>query len=174
MGYFEGLTSSSFKTTQDGRRLFFPWGVLGSGYAIASEQDYQRLRRQVKAYMIVALVLILAFSSFQGYLVSLFVAALVLTFYLIWMWHLLRRLKVSDERLSLQESMTSGAQGHGAVVLWLLEIGSLAFVCGGIFMLIVDPKQWLVALASIFFFGLCSAKIARMLVLQRRSAGVEP
>jgi hypothetical protein len=30
MGYFDGLASGSFKTSQDGRRLFFPWGVLGS------------------------------------------------------------------------------------------------------------------------------------------------
>ena len=161
MGYFEGLTSSSFKTTQDGRRLFFPWGVLGGGYIITSEQDYQQL------------VGTLAVASFQGYIVSLFVMALSLTFYAFWMWHLLRRLEVSDERLTLQESMTSGAQGHGMVVLWLLEVVSLAFVCGGIFMLVVDPKQWPVALASILLFGLGAAKFARMLVLQRRSAGVD-
>jgi len=59
------------------------------------------------------------------------------------------------------------------VVLWLLEVVSLAFVCGGIFMLVVDPKQWPVALASILLFGLGAAKFARMLVLQRRSAGVD-
>jgi len=173
MGYFEGLTSSSFKTTQDGRRLFFPWAVLGGGYIITSEQDYQQLRQQVKVYLIVSLVGTLAVASFQGYIVSLFVMALSLTFYAFWMWHLLRRLEVSDERLTLQESMTSGAQGHGMVVLWLLEVVSLAFVCGGIFMLVVDPKQWPVALASILLFGLGAAKFARMLVLQRRSAGVD-
>ena len=65
MGYFDGLTSGSFKTAQDGRRLFFPWGVLGSGYAIASEQDYQRLRRQVKAYMVAMLVLVMELVTGQ-------------------------------------------------------------------------------------------------------------
>ena len=69
MGYFDGLISGSFKTTQDGRRLFFPWGVLGSGYSIASERDYQRLRQQVKGYMIVSLVLIIASGSFEGYVI---------------------------------------------------------------------------------------------------------
>ena len=43
MGYFDALTSSYFKTTPDGRKLFFPWGVLGRGYTIDSEQDYERL-----------------------------------------------------------------------------------------------------------------------------------
>lgn len=82
MGYFDGLTSGSFKTTQDGRRLFFPWGVLGSGYSIATEQDYQRLRQQVKGYMIVSLVLIIATGSFEGYVVPVVVAALLVTLYL--------------------------------------------------------------------------------------------
>ena len=45
MGYFDALTSGYFKTAPDGRKLFFPWGVLGRGYAIDSEQDYERLRR---------------------------------------------------------------------------------------------------------------------------------
>jgi Ca2+/Na+ antiporter len=173
MGYFDGLTSGSFKTTQDGRRLFFPWGILGSGYSIASEQDYQRLRQQVKAYMIVTLVLIIATNSFKGYVVSVVVAALLTTLYLAWMWYLLRRLKNSGEKLSLQESMTSQATAYGAVVLWLLEIATLALVCGGIFMFVADRSQWLVALGATIFFGLCAAMIARMLVLRRQTAGVE-
>jgi hypothetical protein len=173
MGYFDGLTSGSFKTTQDGRRLFFPWGVLGSGYSIASEQDYQQLRQQVKVYMIVSLVLMVASNSLGGYIVLLVVAALLVAFYLAWTWRLLSRLKISGERLSLQESMTSQAHAHGVLVLWALEIGASVLVGGGIIMLVVDPSQWLIALGSIFFFGLCAAKIGRMLVLRRRTAGVE-
>jgi hypothetical protein len=173
MGYFDGLTSGSFKTTQDGRRLFFPWGMLGSGYSIASEQDYQRLRQQVKGYMIVALVLLIATNSFKGYVATVIVAALLTSLYLAWMWHLLRRLKASGERLSLQESMTSQANAYGAIVLWLLEIATLALVVGGIFMFVVDPSQWLVALGVTIFFGFCAAMFARMLVLRRRTAGVE-
>jgi hypothetical protein len=41
----DALTNSSFKTTKDGRRFFFPWGVLGRGYLIPNEQDFDRLRR---------------------------------------------------------------------------------------------------------------------------------
>jgi hypothetical protein len=173
MGYFDGLISGSFKTTQDGRRLFFPWGVLGSGYSIASERDYQRLRQQVKGYMIVSLVLIIASGSFEGYVIPVAVVALLTTLYLAWIWHVLRRLQHSDERLSLEESMTSQAQALSVMVLWGLEIGALALVGGGIIMLVVDPSQWLIALASIFLFGLCAAKFTRMLVLRRRMASLE-
>jgi hypothetical protein len=59
------------------------------------------------------------------------------------------------------------------MVLWGLEIGALALVGGGIIMLVVDPSQWLIALASIFLFGLCAAKFTRMLVLRRRMASLE-
>jgi Gpi18-like mannosyltransferase len=170
MGYFDGLTSGSFKTAQDGRRLFFPWGVLGGGYAIASEQDYLRLRQQVKAYMVVTLVLVIVSGMYDPYLAPLAAAALLVAFYLAWMWRVLPRLKRSDEKLSLQESMTSQAQAHGAVVLWVLEIGSIAFVIAGIAMLVFDSGSRLTALACTAFFGLCAAKITRLLVLRHRMA----
>jgi hypothetical protein len=41
-------------------------------------------------------------------------------------------------------------------------------------MLVVDPGKRLLALTSIFFFGLCVAKITRMLVLRRRAAITQP
>src|SRR3954470_22868321 len=115
MGYFDGLTSSTFKTTKDGRRLFFPWGVLGSGYSIGSEQDYQRLRQQVKAYMVVTLVAVIASGMYEPYRAPLAAAALLVCFYLGWMWRVLPRLRRSDEKLSLQESMTAQARAHGPV-----------------------------------------------------------
>ncbi len=35
-GYFNALTAGYFKTGADGRKLFFPWGTMGRGYAIPS------------------------------------------------------------------------------------------------------------------------------------------
>jgi hypothetical protein len=168
MGYFDGLTSGSFKTSQDGRRLFFPCGVLGSGYAIASERDYQRLRQHVKAYTVVTLVAVIASGIYEPYLAPLAAAALLVCFYLAWMWRVLPRLQRSGERLSLQESMTS--QAHGAVVLWLLAIACIVFVVTGVVMLVFDSTSRLTALACTVFFGLCAAKIARLLALRHRTA----
>jgi hypothetical protein len=170
MGYFDALTSSYFKTAPDGRKLFFPWGVLGRGYVIDSEPDYERLRRQVKAYTIVSLALIIGVATLQAYVGAVVIGALLIAFYLGWMRYLLRGLRPSDERLSLQDSMTSQARAHSATGLWLLQIGALAFVALGIFILVVDPGNWLVALGSIVFFGLCAGFAARLLVLRRRAA----
>lgn len=172
MGYFEGLTSSSFKTTEDGRRLFFPWGVLGRGYLVGSEDDYGRLRKQVKTYMVVSLLLIIvAPNLFREYNVGVSVAltGACLVFYLAWMGILLPRLNAADEGLSLKESMTSQARAHGPIVLWLLTIVSLVLVAGGLLMFVAEPGSRLVALASILFFGFCAAMFIRMLLLRRSS-----
>jgi hypothetical protein len=170
MGYFEGLTGSSFKTTEDGRRLFFPWGPLGRGYAIGSEERYGRLRKQVKAYMVVSLLpVILAPIIYHGCIISFASAAISLTFYLAWMWVLLPRLAPADERLSFKESMTSQARAHGPVVLWLLTIISLVFVAAGLLMLVAEPHGLVIALAVILFFGFCATLFIRMLVLRREA-----
>jgi hypothetical protein len=168
MGYLDGLTSVYFKTAEGGRKLFFPWGILGRGYVVESESDYAQLRHRIKAYKIVTLVLIIGSPSLVSYY-AVFSIALVLTaFYVAWMLILLRKLRRSDERLSLQESTAMQARAHGAIVLWLAEVGAIVFVGLGVFIWIVDPGQWVVALAAILFFGLCAAKITRMLVLQRQ------
>ena len=205
MGYFDALTSGYFKTAPDGRKLFFPWGVLGRGYTIDSEQDYERLRRQVKAYTIVSLVLIVGVTALQAYVGAVVIGALLIAFYLGWMRYLLRGLQASDERLSLQDSMTSQARAHSATGLWLLQIGARVghgwvVVPGDVertsrfvrergdsfrlrlhddqfehpAILVVDPDNWLVALGSIVFFGLCAGFAARLLVLRRRAAAGRP
>jgi hypothetical protein len=174
MGYFDVLTNGYFKTAQDGRKLFFPWGVLSRGYTIASEQDYLRLQQQIKIYMVVSLVLVIGSASLEGDLVGLGVATLLIGFYAVWTRYLLHRLQRSDEKLSLQEAMTSSAHVLGPVVLWLLEIVALTLVGGAIFIFIIDPSNWLVALVGTFFFGLCAAKFARMLVLRRRGQSAPP
>ena len=145
MGYFDGITSGSFKTTEDGRRLFFPWGVLGGGYAIASEPDYRRLRGQVKTYVIVTLMVVIASGLYAPYLAPLTAGVVLAGFYLIWMWRLLPRMQRSDEKLSLQESMTTQARAHSPTVLWSLEITSIIFVLSGIALLIFDPASRLTA-----------------------------
>jgi hypothetical protein len=136
---------------------------------VASEQDYERLRRQVKAYMVVALVPIIVTAALQAYVGALVIGVLLVAFYLVWMRFLLRGLLPSDERLSVQGSMTAQARAHSAAGLWFLEIGALAFVGLGIVIIVIDPGNWLIALGSIVFFGFCAAVGARMLVLRRRA-----
>jgi hypothetical protein len=170
-GYFNALTSGYFKTAQDGSKLFFPWGATGRGYAIPTQEDYERLHRRIKIYQIVSLVAIVGAVVAKLYLGALIIATLSVAFYGAWTPFLLRGLQPSDERLSMQESMASQARAHSAVGLWLLEIVALMFIATGVVMLVVDPGERLIALTSIVFFCACAAALAHMLVLHRRDAG---
>jgi len=170
MGYFDGLTSGSFKTAQDGRRLFFPWGYLGRGYVLASDQDAERLRRQLKTYYIVMLVGIVGTSGFRAFITSAVVAGVCIVFYAIWAHRQVAKLQPAGEAMSFGESSASQARAFGGRALWLLEVCSLLFVAGGIFMYTDDPANRPIALFTTIFFGCCAAAIGYMLVIRRRTS----
>jgi hypothetical protein len=50
-----------------------------------------------------------------------------------------------------------------------MEVGSLMFVAGGLFILVVEPGNWIVRVAGIAFFGVCAVIGARMLAAKRRT-----
>jgi len=169
-GYFNALTAGYFKTGADGRKLFFPWGAMGRGYAIPSEQHYERMHRQLKIYMIASLVLIIAPIAAQFYLTGFIVAAVLMLFYVAWTPFLKRGLQPSAERMSVRDNIATQARIHNKGMLWAMEIASIVFVAGGIAMLIFDPRQWMIALLSIVLFGFCTIVIGRMIMLRRREA----
>ena len=169
MGYFDALTSGAFKTTPDGRRLFFPWGALGRGYEIGPEQDYETLRRRIKLWTIVGLVLILVALPLLGFLAGFIVSAAMIAFYCVWMRYVLRSLRPSAERLTIRESMITQARAQSPVLLWTFLIVSIAFVLASVFILIVTPDKWPVAIAGMVFFGACAAVFAFMLVQRQQS-----
>lgn len=168
MGYFDALTSSSFKTTEDGRGLFFPWGTLGRGYAIPTEEDFKRLRRHIKAYMVISMLIVIVAVNWKGFLGGAAILPVLTSAYAIWARSQCRQLHQTDEKLTLSESVAGQARAHSAVGLWLLEVGALTFVGVGVLILIVDPRNWLVATGSIVFFGLCAVMFAWMLINRRR------
>lgn len=171
MGYFDALIGSAFKTTDDGRRFFYPWGILGRGYAIGSDEEFRRLRRGLRVYYIVSLPLAIAAVVWGGFLVGVSILPILIIPYVVWARIQTRRLAQTNERLTLRESLTNQARTHSMVVLWSLEIGSLLFVLVGLLILVVDPGSWLIALGNIIFFAFCALAFARMLVVKRRGGG---
>ena len=169
MGYFDGLTSGYFKTTREGSRLFFPWGVWGRGYVVGSELDYERLRGQIKIFVIAGMALMLGAVALQRFLAGLLVLAALYVFYLVWTRYLVHGLQQSDERLSVRESMNSQAKEQSPILLWVAEIGSIVLVAASLLIFALDPDKWLVATAGLVVFGLCAAATTFMLVLRWRT-----
>ena len=139
------------------------------------------MRWQIIVYKIVWLVLItgtlaLLFSWRLG--TALVFAAFFIVVDMVWtrnsrrvrMRSLLRGVQPSNEGLRQEYSLASQARTQSAVVIWLMEIASLALVGCGLGILVTDPGQWLMALVSIVFFGLCAAVNTYMLVLRWRGA----
>lgn len=169
MGYFDALASSSFKITPAGK-LFFPWGVLGRGYAIPTEAQYERLRRQVKTYTVVTLVVIIALMAAQQYLWGFAAAVLSMGAYAGWAYLQTRVLRPTGESLSYQESLNTQARLHNKAVLWLMEGVSIAYVGIGLIILTIQPDTWPMTLSAVVLFGACAVIFGRMLILRSRTA----
>jgi hypothetical protein len=145
----------------------------------------EKMRWQVKTYPIFTWALVtgtLALWHGWGVGTTLVFATFFIVPYLVWTRYsqniqkreLLRGLQQSDKRLTLQPDITSVALGNNVVILWLMEIGSLAFVAVSIFMLLVDPGKWLIAATSIGFFGLCAVFSMYLLILRHRATTTRP
>lgn len=173
MGYFDGLTGCYFKTSADGGKLYFPWGFWGRGYAIASESDYLRLRRQLTAYTVVSLVVSLApMIIWDRFDVGVAMAVICLIFYAVWSRSLRAGLRAADERMTMQESLTSQGTAFGPLILWSTVVVALVFVVGGIFLLVIDQESRMTGLLAVAFFGFCAAAAAYMLVRRGRASTI--
>lgn len=167
-----------FQRMPDGRGLFFPWGIAGSGYVFESKHDYNRLRVQISFFIPIGTVLPIAAFRWAGFLPFLAALAAVYLFYLIWMQFVLRGLQKckipQEESLSpkseFQESVKFQARIYSPMFLWAVGIASIAFVVAGTFIRIYDPANSQTATACIIFFGLCATCVAFMLVLRQLSS----
>lgn len=168
--YSDILTTGYIKTGADGRKIFYPWGMLGNGYVFPSNAAYERLNDLLKIYTVVALAIILPVALPGQYLAAAILMALSLVFYAVWTSFELRALQRTEERLRYRDGIGNLARLIPGWFLWAAEIGALMFVAGGMVMLIAQPGQWMIALSSILFFGLCAVVYAVMLVLRRREA----
>ncbi len=117
--------------------------------------------------MIVSVVLIVGVLVPLGGLAGLAVGAPLILFYLVWMFVLLRRLQRSDVRMSVAEGLQAQAIGYNPVVLWLMNLFSVACVAAGIAILVVEPGEWPMALLTVAMFGICTAVFTHMLLLRR-------
>jgi hypothetical protein len=169
MGYFEGLSSSSFKKDADGRTVFYPIGVLGKGRVLPDQPTEERIRAFLTRYYMVSLSLVIVFVAFVHWIWA--VALLPV----LWLWFyfgtrpLVAGLPYSASKLTLKESFANSGTAHGKGVLWSLFVCSMLFVLGGVLILSrsQNTEDALIGFSSIAFFGLCSCAIGYMLWARR-------
>ena len=140
--------------------------MLGRGYEITSEKEFERLRRYVRAYLMLSLPVTIAAVASNGWIGGATMLPVIIGPYALWSQLECGRMRRTEERLTLRDQ----AHAHSAVGLWGLSIGAGAFVVLGLVIVIVDPANWLVAGGSIAFFGICGAMSVRMIMAKRREA----
>ena len=126
--YTDLLTTGCIKTGADGRKIFYPWGMLGNGYIIPSNDEYERLNDLLKVYMVVALLFILPSAVPGSDLAATIVAALALVFYWVWMRFELPGLQRTEEKLTYREGITNLARLLPGWLLWWKRSSALVFV----------------------------------------------
>ena len=59
MSFLDRLTDSGFKTNNRGQVVFYPWGVLGKGYVLGSDEKEKQVRRFGKRFLLFGLGLVI-------------------------------------------------------------------------------------------------------------------
>lgn len=167
MGFLDSIADRHFKTSQDGRILYFPNWPFGRGYIVPSEAKFQRLRRQVNISYKCIFIYILLLGSLLGPGAFLF----GIIPWAIWNYIHCRDMERTDEKLTSDEIIAKLAQEFGFITLWLFEIFSVAFGIAGIVMFI---DKWrnrydlLISILAIFFSGWCAIRVAKVLMVKSR------
>lgn len=169
MGYFDALTSASFKTGTAGEHIFYPWGTWGRGYELPDEAAFQRVRGLLRLYYLILLpAVIVAVIALDGFKAMIVMPFIVIP-YLVWTYTTIRALPRSGERLTYRESMTNQANAYGVGTLWGLFVLGIVMTAGSVTVLVLQPADWWIAALGIALFGASVVVSACMLVIRRRT-----
>jgi hypothetical protein len=100
MSFFDEMGKSYFKSAQDGKTLFFPWGRLGRGYVVASREEYEQMHRRLGILTTTWWVLVVV-TFFWNYGLGFIAFDLGVALYAAWVLYRVHSLSPSDERLPL-------------------------------------------------------------------------
>ena len=165
--YADALFAGFTKTAQDGRKVFYPRGVVGRGYVIASEEDEERLKQKFAVFLVIVPILIVAGHVLWGYPGSLGVGALILVCYAIYVPRLTANMEPSGEGRSLTEAYRAQARKHSSARLWSWTITGIFVVCLGIAFSVSMPENATKFVFLIVVGGLLAAFSGWMLALRR-------
>jgi len=165
MGYFNALASGIIKKDKQNRSVYYPWGVLGKGYVIPTEEKESEIKTLViRFYQIMfALIIFHAFTKQLWFSLPLFLASAV--WFLYGSYRFTSGLELSQEKLTLKEAYTNSGKQHNLVVLWILLGVSVIFTCFGLLLLLVGKLGAGLFLTTLF--GLCTAAIGYMVKIKQ-------
>ena len=169
MSYLDALVNSLFKKSESGATLFYPYGIIGKGYAVSSASEHSRIRSALKVYYVVTFLAMVISIYFLNWFYAAGCAILGIGGYLVWSATVTRRLVVSAERLRYSESLAQSLPYYSTWVLVVLSLLSFIFVLMGGFIIYIEPSEWLMSLLCLVFFGLTTVILAFMTITKLKS-----
>jgi len=155
MSYFDGLVNASFKKRDDGQTIFYPFGVIGSGYVL-SEDSERKIRAFLKWYTKICLTSVILVLIISRYYV-IFLLPIFFAVYLFKIHHFLSGATRIPGRMTIAEYSKNMAYSMGLpMCVMLLVLGLLAFFAS--FICLFIPRGRWAGLLGVVFFGACLAQ----------------
>lgn len=163
--YTDALFASFIRTTQDGRRVIYPWGILGDGYVIATDEDEERLKTLYAVYVVAVTALMGAAFSLGGLAGGLCALAVSLACYGVYVKRLTAGMEPAGGRPSFVEAYRAQARRFGLRQLWSFVFCGAVMIVLGIVVIVTDFSGTIAPRLGVLpelliFFGLGSLTAA--------------
>ena len=172
MGFFDNITSNSFKKTEKGHWIFYPWGAFSKGHMIYVEEAYRKLRNKMIIWYMILLPLLsfvsFALASSGAIFLGFFVFGLGFCIYSLWLNRQCKKFMPINIELTICDRISNQAHEYNLSDLWFFEIISILFIIAGFYLFLVKPQKWLIALAAIILCGLSAIIFAKMIKSKKR------
>jgi Na+/H+-translocating membrane pyrophosphatase len=162
MGYYDGLVDVNFKRLEDDKIVFYPHGILDSGYILNDEQTQNAKSYLKKYYKLLSFiipiiaVLILAFKISIIYAIPITICGIItaMGIYYSQIRRFLRSAERTQEKQGLKERVQIMATSMGMGGTIMLLIGNLVLTAVSLFMFFHPSLQEkIIGAASSIFFG---------------------
>lgn len=155
MAKLEWMTGSLFKKDESGNTLFYPWGVLGSGLIVDSDEREEQIRAFIKKSYIIGFIVILGAQILFGSMHSFFVLILWCSWYYFSVKKFRNELPRTTVKLTVSEGFRKGAEVYNLPFLVIGAILSIGVVVSGFYILSSGGDD-IIGFSAVGFFALCT------------------
>lgn len=155
MGYFEGITASSFKKDEDGNTVFYPWGVLGRGRVLTDESTEKQIRNFLFRFYKASFVLIAASAVSVGWQSWVALVPILGGWFYFGSRSIVGGCPYSEEKLTFKAAAKNSAKGHDAGTFWIMLPAFLVLSIGSLVMANTSNEFYEVTMGwgGFVFFG---------------------
>jgi len=152
MGFFKALIEQNFLNDSQGNILFYPWGWLGSGFTIDSEEKKIHIQNFIKKFYLIGLLIFINFLFLKVWVV------LILMFcHSAWYYFVIKKqtqnLQKTTEKFRLLEFLENTTKFLNLPALILFEVLYCGLIGVGI-SIATKGKDLITAYSTIIFFAL--------------------